>query len=53
MIEIPYSISKEVKIKVNQVLEEISDFFITLCEDSGDFDVHLHYLSIIFSQERV
>lgn len=44
MIEIPYSISREVKIKVNQVLEEISDFFISLCEGSGDFDVHLHYI---------
>ncbi|AHN24414.1 hypothetical protein T479_16990 [Lysinibacillus varians] len=44
MIEIEYQISREVKQKVNKVIGEITTFFIQLCEDSDDFDVHMQYI---------
>ncbi|ARI78805.1 hypothetical protein [Halobacillus mangrovi] len=44
MIEISFTVSKNVKIIVNKVLEEISDCFLSICEDSGDFHIHLPYL---------
>lgn len=44
MIEIEYEISHEVKLLVNKMINEITTFFIELCENSGDFDVHLQYI---------
>ncbi|MFD2045703.1 hypothetical protein ACFSTA_18635 [Ornithinibacillus salinisoli] len=44
MIDIQYDISYEVKLKVNKMIDEITTFFIQLCEGSRDFEVHLQYI---------
>jgi hypothetical protein len=44
IIKIPYGLSKEVSIRVNQVLEEIIELFIDLGEGSGDLEHQLEYI---------
>lgn len=44
MIEIEFNISKEIKIKINEMIFTIVDFFIELSEDSDDFEVHMEYI---------
>ncbi|MEQ6389271.1 hypothetical protein RZN22_08060 [Bacillaceae bacterium S4-13-58] len=44
VIKIAYDVSKEVSIKVNEVLEEIISFFIELGEGSGDLEHQLEWI---------
>lgn len=44
IIKITYDVSKEVSIKVNEVLEEIISFFIELGEGSGDLEHQLEWI---------